>query len=268
MNNTIVSVDWLHEHLNDENLVILDARFISDPSESIEIIPGARWFDLKGNFSDQTSEFPNTFPSTEQFISEARKLGINRDSFIIVYDEKGYYTSARVWWMFKVMGHENVAVLDGGLPAWMEKKYRTEGTFSIPNNLGNFEAYPDLNRVKNIQFIEENIESKNYQVVDARSAGRFNGTQEEPRKGLRNGSIPNSQNLPYTDLLDGTKMKSKEELSRIFNNLNLDDRPVVFSCGSGVTACILLLGAVIIKEKDYFVYDGSWTEWATIHPES
>lgn len=268
MNTTIVSVDWLKNHLDDKNLILLDARFIADPNATISVIPGARWFDLKGDFSDQSGQFPNTFPSTEQFIIEARKLGINRDSFIVVYDEKGYYTSARVWWMFKVMGHENVVVLDGGLPSWIEDGNSTADSFSSVDEIGDFESHPDLTRVKSIQFIEENVNTGVHQVVDARSKGRFEGSEEEPRNGLRNGHIPNSINLPYTDLLDGTKMKPKEQLSEIFESINNDDRPLVFSCGSGVTACILLLAASIVKDKEYAVYDGSWTEWATIHPES
>lgn len=261
MNKQPVSPDWLKAHLNDQNLIILDASQPSNFSESFSI-PGARVFDLKNDFSDTCSEYPNTFPKVEQFEQECGKLGINKNSKIVVYDNRGIYFSPRVWWMFKVMGHQNIAVLDGGLPAWENQGFKTKVRDNTTYTTGNFSAILDANVVKDFEFIKTNIEKQDSLIVDARSSGRFNGTAPEPRKGLRSGSIPNSINIPYETLLENGKFKNEQELLEIFNSSQITNEPLVFSCGSGVTACIVLLAAELIKiENKKSVYDGSWTEW-------
>ena len=262
MDNIIVNAVLLKAQLKDNDLIILDASQPSNLSES-KSIPGARVFDLKNNFSDTSSAYPNTFPTMEQFEKECRKLGINENSKIVVYDNRGIYFSPRVWWMFKVMGHQSVAVLDGGLPAWENHAFKTEAREAAKDVMGDFSATLDVNAVKDFEFVQENIEKLGSLVVDARSSGRFNGTAPEPRKGLPSGCIPNSINIPYERLLENGKFKNKKELFEVFNSSHITDEPLVFSCGSGVTACIVLLAAELVGLKNRkSVFDGSWTEWA------
>jgi len=270
MNNTIVSVEWLLENINHPDLVILDASLKNKPVKVVGIeslqIKNARYFDIKKAFSDAAHSFPNMLTSPVQFESAAQKLGINSSSIIVIYDKQGIYTSPRVWWMFKTMGHERVMVLDGGLPAWYAADYETETIQKRNYSKGNFIAKFDTHQVKNIEFIKSNIQNNTAKVIDARSAGRFNGTAPEPRKGLKSGHISNSMNLPFTEVLKDGIFKSKEELQVCFNELEIENQPIVFSCGSGVTACILYLASEIagIKNQEKAIYDGSWTEWATV----
>ncbi|WP_375561456.1 sulfurtransferase [Bernardetia sp. OM2101] len=264
----LVSVEWLSQNLSNNNIFILDASQSNNKAdlkpkfENLKI-KNARFFDLK-KFSDTTSNLPSMLPSARYFEENCRKLGINKNSQIIVYDNLGIYTSPRVWWMFKAMGHKNIAVLDGGLDVWMENGYETESIITSNETVeNNFEANIQSEYIRNIEFIQKNIGTKQEYVIDARSAGRFNGTEEEPRKGLKSGSIPNSFNLPFQNVLQEGKYKSEQELKIIFERLNLQDKPLIFSCGSGITACIILLAAeLVLPNQKKTVYDGSWTEWA------
>ncbi len=265
--NSIVSTAWLKDNLQDPDLVILDASLKVNVSgkksdyDGIQI-EGARFFDLEGEFSDDTSGLPHTLPSQEAFENASRKLGINNSSKIVVYDNMGIYTAPRVWWMYKVMGHKNVAVLDGGLPGWVKEGYPTETISEQEIRPGDFTAHLDQSQVKNIEDIKSNLNSAEFTVIDARSAGRFNGTEPEPRVGLRGGHIPKSWSVPFQSLIEDGHFKSKEERAAIFKALNLEDQPIVFSCGSGVTACVTLLASEGILNNPKAVYDGSWTEWA------
>lgn len=273
MNTKIVSIDWLKDNLNHPNLIILDASLKNKPTKTLEItdlqIPKTRYFDIKKVFSDQNSRFPNMLPSSAQFEREAQNLGINTDSLIVIYDKQGIYTSPRVWWMFKTMGHGRVAVLDGGLPAWYNAGFETENTQAHHYSKGDFEAKFDIKQVKDIDFVRTNIDENKVKIIDARSSGRFNGTAPEPRKGLPSGNIPNSLNLPFTEVLSDGHFKSKEDLTIIFGGLPTENQPLVFSCGSGITACILYLASEIVHENSSqkAIYDGSWTEWATVMRE-
>lgn len=265
MTNPIVSTAWLQEHLNDSNLIILEARLDQNQSNLENQNPdlqikGARLFDIKNNFSDTSNPLSNTFPSKEKFTIECQKLGINTNSTIVVYDTLGIYSSPRVWWMFKAMGHTNVFVLDGGLPEWIKEGYPTEKQQQTVYKKGNFEAKFNSELIKNKEQILENISSKKAVLMDARSADRFHATLEEPRAGLRSGHIPGSINVPYTELQQNGKFKSKEELKQI---LKLNDQPLYFTCGSGITACIVLLATELISDNPKAVYDGSWTEWGS-----
>lgn len=257
MKNTIVSAKWLHEHLEDSNLIILEARLDPNQIKDTQIV-GSRLFDIKNKFSDTSNPLPNTFPSEAQFTGECQKLGIYKDSFLVVYDTTGIYSSPRVWFMFNAMGFSNIAVLDGGLPEWIKQGYPTEKTKDTGYSIGNFEAHFKPDAVKNKEQILENIDSKKANLIDARSADRFHATIEETRVGIRNGHIPGSKNVPFESLLEDGKYKSASELSEIFN---LNDKPLYFTCGSGITACILLLAAEQIADNPKAVYDGSWTEW-------
>lgn len=265
MTAPILSALWLYNNLEDPDLVILDASEKKDKGDLINIqIEGARHFDLKKEFSDTSSELPNTLPSPKQFENSCRKLGINNSSKIVVYDNLGIYISPRVWWMFKVMGHQNIAVLNGGLPEWIRQGYETVKHKENKIKPGDFKAKFKPEMVKDYDFVSSNVSLQQSVLIDARSPGRFEGIAPEPREGLPSGHIPGSLNLPYTDVLKNGKFKSREDLSEIFNNLKINEKPLVFSCGSGVTACIILMASELVLKNDKSVYDGSWTEWAQI----
>jgi thiosulfate/3-mercaptopyruvate sulfurtransferase len=267
--NPLVSVSWLSQNLNAPNLVVLDVSLESNIANiKVEFpgiqIKGARYFDLKRNFSDLESRLPNTLPNPKYFSLACRNLGINNNSTIVVYDNIGIYASPRVWWMFKSMGHKNIAVLDGGLPLWKNKNYPTE---SIQNRVlpeGDFKAKFNPNLLKKSFKILENITSKEAILVDARSNGRFFGLIPETRKNLKSGHIPNAINLPFLEVLKDGKFLSPNEISAIFKKLKIDKRPKIFTCGSGLTACILILASTLISEDNHFLYDGSWSEWGQL----
>ncbi|MBO0590043.1 sulfurtransferase [Cellulophaga sp. E16_2] len=266
--DSLVTVDWLKNHLNDSDLVILDASasdIISGNVPELDTVKivGARVFDLKNDFSDTTSLYPNTLLSPEDFELACQSLGINKTSKIIVYDNLGVYWSPRVWWLFKAMGHVNIAVLDGGLPEWLAEGFPVEVKKFKVLHKGDFKA--SLNNKMIVGFLDvlENTKSEDAVLIDARSSGRFSGSVPEPRKDLRGGCIPNSINIPYQSILNEGKYKPISELKTIFKELKQEERPLVFSCGSGVTACILLLASELVGTKNKkSVYDGSWTEWA------
>ena len=267
--NPLVSVNWLSQNLNEPNLVILDVSLESNIANiKVEFpgiqIKGARYLDLKRNFSDLESRLPNTLPNPKYFSLACRNLGINNNSLIVVYDNIGIYASPRVWWIFKSMGHKNIAVLDGGLPSWKNKNYPTE---SIQNRVfpeGNFKAIFNLNLQKKAFQILENIVSKEAILVDARSNERFCGLIPETRKNLKSGHIPHAINLPFLEVLRDGKFLSPNEISTIFKKLKIDKRPKIFTCGSGLTACILILASTLILEDNHFLYDGSWSEWGQL----
>lgn len=269
--NTLVSVDWLLNNLNHPDLVILDATMKKITWEANEFensnkqIPNTRFFDIKNTFSDVSAPFPNTMLSEEKFQEQAQLLGINKNAIIVVYDTIGVYTSPRVWWMFKSMGHKNISVLDGGFPEWISKEYPTVSEKNNEYQRGNFEANYNSNYFSDYKNVLNSISDKKKTIIDARSSDRFDGTKAEPRKGLRTGHIPNSKSVYYNDLLVDGKMKSKDELEEIFNPILVKSNNATFSCGSGITACILALGAEIAEYKNLSVYDGSWTEWGSLH---
>lgn len=264
--NPVVSVKWLFENIENPNLVILDASPRENKSNLIPEftgiqIKGARKFDMENVFLDKENSIPNMIPNERIFEEECQKLGINNDSLIIVYDNLGVYTSPRVWWMFKVMGHSKIAVLDGGLSAWKNENLPTEPIHKKEIFSGNFTAKYHTDMVVDANILLENIESKKFQVIDARSEERFNGITPEPRANMLSGHIPNSVNLPFEEVLNNGKMKPKEELTKIFNKINIENQSLAFTCGSGITACINLLASELISENKKVLYDGSWAEW-------
>jgi thiosulfate/3-mercaptopyruvate sulfurtransferase len=269
LHTPLVSCQWLKAHLYASNLIVLNATISKVDVNETDVeklqIPTSRFFNLKKDFSLPNAPFPNTRPSETQFETSAQVLGINTNSAIVVYDDKGVYSSARVWWLFKSMGHTNVAVLDGGLPKWIELGYPAEAfnnKTTYPK--GNFKARYNPSFFVDFKDVKEATTQDHIAIVDARSANRFNSLVPEPRKGLRSGTIPNSKNLPYTDLLDETTFKSKEEIATVFKKLNTKNQEYIFSCGSGITACINALAANLIGIETSKIYDGSWTEWGTL----
>lgn len=268
----IVSVEWLFNHLNDDKMLIFDAsmdKVTSDDNALEELqIHKTQFFDIKHVFSDTSAPFPNTVPSAEQFTKEAQNLGVNSDSVIVVYDDKGIYSSARVWYLFKAFGFKNIAVLNGGLPKWKEANYPLDIKQANERPKGNFVAKYDTDAFKFFNDIQESSKNKDHLIIDARSANRFKGIAPEPRKGLRSGTIPNSVNIPFTDLLNNDQsFKAINELENEFESINAKDQHLVFSCGSGITACVLALGAELIGKTNYSVYDGSWTEYGSLTKE-
>lgn len=261
---SLVSAQWLNDNIGIDNLIILDATIGKNENDNSEKIPKAVFFDIKKKFSDTSARFPSTLPGLRQFENEARALGINNDSFIVVYDDRGIYSSARAWWLFKTFGHINVVVLDGGLPHWKDCGFAIELHKNEPIDKGSFNATFISNLITDFKGINYFSNDENTLIIDARSEARFKCLEEEPRKDLRSGTIPNSINLPYTELLDGNILRTKEELLKIFDKLVGGTTKMVFSCGSGITACILALAATYCGFKNLVVYDGSWTEYGTL----
>ncbi len=266
----LVSVNWLYQHKDATNLIVLEGTIPKVSQENMKStveknqIPNTRFFDLKKVFSIQGATFPNTALKPKDFEREARKLGINKNSCIVVYDEHGIYSSPRVWWLFKSMGFNNIAVLNGGFPAWKKANYPVEKKQKNMVALGDFEARYQPEKMIDSNAILTSISNGNKQIVDARSAGRFNATELEPRKEVRSGHIPTSTNLPFASLLNNLELKNQKELKQEFQKVNLKNKEMVFSCGSGITACVLALGAEIAGFKEVSVYDGSWTEWGSL----
>ncbi len=267
--NIIVDSQWLKEHLGHDQLIILDATIPKvTVSKRIETkvnaaIPTSRFFDIKKEFSDTSADFPNTMVSPKDFEQKARRLGINQDSCVVIYDEHGIYSSPRAWWMFKSVGFDNVAILDGGLPYWKLNGFEVEKRKEMDYEKGNFHSKRRRDHFVSTQYVLNSITSKKNQILDARSHGRFVGESPEPRKGVKSGHIPSSKSLPYSTLMNGTKLKSKRDLKRIFDELNKDQKPMIFSCGTGITACVLALAANVAGYEENLVYDGSWTEWGS-----
>ncbi len=268
---SIVSVTWLSENLNSSELIILDASLESNAENLVVPFPGiqikgARYFDLKGVFSDADNDLPNMLPDPEIFASECRKLGINSSSKIVVYDNLGIYSSPRVWWMFKIMGHETIAVLDGGLPEWKNKGLSCGPIKHEGFDSGNFKSIFQKELVRNTSQLIDNIKSESEIIIDARSKERFEGTVPEAREHLKSGHIPKSLSLPFLELLKDGKLLPKKDLIIILGELKLNDKPLVFTCGSGITACILLLASDQIGYPvKNSIYDGSWVEWGQLN---
>ena len=244
----LITAKELHDNLSLQN-------------EKLELIPNSRFFDLEGKFSDHTVNLPHTLVNEKTFSDEAQNLGINQDSIIVCYDRWGVYSSPRVWWMFKTMGYNNVYVLDGGLPSWIENNFETNSIYFQSIKKGDFVADFQEDWFADTQVMLNSINDRNKTIIDARSEGRFNGTSPEPRQGLRSGHIPNSNNLFFENVLDGTTLKSKTELKIIFEKLTNSTNENIFTCGSGITASILAFASTISGFDNIKVYDGSWSEW-------
>ncbi len=268
LTSNIVSTTWLNEHLEDPRVVILDATLKKLPNGNLinqqpPYILGAQEFNYDTEICDQETSLPHMLPSVAQFEEAVRKLGISNDSLVVCYDAMGIFSSPRAWWMFKVMGHDQVVVLDGGLPLWLEEKRPTQGAFPEHRATGTFKANVRPELVYSVEQVVSSIEDEGIQIVDARSYGRFNATEPEPRPGARGGHIPGSRCIPFTELLDAGRFKSVEQLKPIFEAVvSTEARRTVFSCGSGVTASVLALAADECGYENLSVYDGSWAEWA------
>lgn len=265
---SLVSTEWLARHLNAPDVRVVDASWYMphlgrDPKAEYrdEHVPGAVFFDID-EIADTDSPLPHMLPSVEKFSSRCRRLGLGDGVRIVVYDGGGCTAAARVWWMFRTFGHDDVSVLDGGLPKWKAEGRPLDSLPDVPRERHLSARFNSL-MVRDLEQMRANVRSNREQVLDARTAGRFDGSEPEPRAGLRSGHIPGSLNLPYQKLFkaDGT-FAAADELRAAFETAGIDlRRPVVTTCGSGVTACVLALGLHLIGHRQTAVYDGSWTEW-------
>ncbi len=267
--SNIASISWLKNNLNNSNLVILDATMKKKPNgESIPTpklkIPGAKCFNFDTEICDQNTELPHMLCTSAEFQEHTKNLGISNRSIIVVYDAMGIFSSPRVWWMFKTMGHNSVYVLDGGLPKWTDAGLPTSEEYAVTKSdkEGDFESQFNHHLVCSKDDVLAAIEKDDVQILDARSIDRFKGIEPEPRLGLKSGHIPSSRCIPFTEMISGGNFKKKEALKSIFERqIKADIKELVFSCGSGVTASILALAADECGYKKYAVYDGSWSEW-------
>lgn len=266
----LVSVQWLAEHHNHSDLVLLDASWHMPMTNRNghqewlnERIDNAQFFDFDREVCDQDAALPHMMPAPQHFELSVQMLGINNNSVVIVYDSLGIFSSPRVWWMFKAMGFNNIAVLDGGLPAWKEAGYKVNVNPPLANERpqGDFKAIYQADLISNKEQVYKAIDDKNVSLIDARARERFLGEVPETRAGLRVGHIPSAINLPITEILNNQTMKNAYQLAQIFEALMPQKQKMIFSCGSGVTACILALGAKLAGYDALSVYDGSWSEW-------
>jgi thiosulfate/3-mercaptopyruvate sulfurtransferase len=265
----LVSTEWLAAQLGAADLRILDATSFlpgtpRDPEEEYRAahIPGALYLDLN-SLKDADDPRPSMVPGNAQFTARMAQLGISDTDRIVIYDNSPLVSAGRAWWLFRLFGAKNVAILDGGLARWIAEGRPTEAGESAPAPGGHFAAARDESQIRDKVQMLANIDSRAAQVVDARGAARFTGEDPEPRAGMASGHIPGSVNLPTGKLLDADgRWKRGDAMRAAFEAAGVDlDRPLVMSCGSGVTACNLLFGASLIGKHDVAIYDGSWSEW-------
>ncbi|WP_378185997.1 sulfurtransferase [Aquimarina sp. W85] len=267
---SLIDITWLSQHMDDPNLIILDASIPSiSTSEKerlhLKTIPNALFFDLKKVFSNQSAVLPNTIPSPEDFESACRVLGIANNSKIVLYDDKGIYSSPRAWFLFKLMGFTNVSILDGGLPAWIESGLLTKNSYrSFPKKQGDFKTNFKPELVVTADQVLKAIKDSNYIIIDARSYDRFTGVTPEPRNDIKGGHIPSSVNIPYTKLIKDGKLIYQAELAKLVHTFKSDQKHTIFTCGSGITACILMFAFECAGHTNSSLYDGSWTEWGQL----
>ena len=265
---TLVSTEWLHAHLKDPDLRILDGSYYlpqmgRDPRAEYDAahVPNARFFDID-DVADHGSDLPHMVPPVEKFMSRMRAMGVGDGHQVVVYDGMGLFSAARVWWLFKLMGQNNIAVLDGGLPKWQAEGRPVEDLPPVIRDR-HMTVRRQNHMVKDVTQVSAASKLGDYEIIDARSPGRFRGEEPEPRAGLRPGHIPGSKNVCFKDLLNADQtMKNPVKIRQIFEAAGVDfNKPAITTCGSGVTAAVLSLGLERIGKTDHSLYDGSWSEW-------
>ncbi len=266
----VVTTEWLAKHLREPDVRVVDGTWHMPQAKrnaraefDAAHIPGAVFFDID-TIADRATTLPHMLPSAAEFGAAVGALGIGNGHRVVVYDVRGVVSAARVWWTFRAFGHDAVTVLDGGLKKWRAEGRPVESGAPAPSRRA-FTARRRPELVRDVEAMRANVAGRTTQVLDARSAGRFAGTEPEPRAGLRGGHIPGSLNLPYETLYrpDGT-LKPPDELRGAITAAGVDlARPVVTSCGSGVTASVLALALYLVGRRDVAVYDGSWSEWGS-----
>lgn len=265
---TLVSTAWLAEHLKDPELRVLDASWYlpqmsRDPKAEFAAahIPSARFFDVD-DICDQRSELPHMAPPIEKFMSRLRAMGVGDGHQVVVYDGMGLFSAARVWWLFRLMGQTNVAVLDGGLPKWLSEGRPVDNEPALVRDRHmTVDFQPQM--VRDVTQVSAASKLGDFEIIDARPADRFAGAVAEPRPGMRSGHIPGAKNIPFPTVLNADKtMKDAGDLRAVFEAAGVDlGKPVITTCGSGVTASVLCLALERMGKTDHALYDGSWAEW-------
>ena len=263
------STEWLAGKLGDDKVVVVDGSYYlttenrNAKEEYLKAhIPGAVFFDINA-IADRETDLPHMLPGPDQFGAALSALGISENDTIVVYDGKGLYSAPRVWWTLRIFGAKDVFILDGGMPTWKAEGRPTEAG-EIKRAPRTFKAEMDTGAVAMVSDVQMALNNEDVQVIDARSAGRFAGTEPEPRKGLRGGHMPGALNVPFTEIVENGRLAAPEKIAAAFAKGGVDtDKPMITSCGSGVTAVVLALGLDAIGKKLPRVYDGSWTEWAS-----
>ncbi len=268
-NRWLKSTDWLAQHLRDRDVIAVDGSYFL-PTQKRDAhaeylsghLPGAVFFDIE-TVCDHSTELPHMLPGANQFGEAVGTLGIGNDDTVVVYDSVGLYSAARVWWTFRVFGTQNVFILDGGLPKW-----KTEGrpleTGETKRPAQRFHAEMNVDAVAMLADVRLALADRSMQIVDARSAERFAGRAPEPRPGLRSGHMPGASNVPYDRVVENGRLVSRERIEAAFTAAGVDlDKPIITSCGSGVTAAILSLALESIGRPPKRLYDGSWSEWGS-----
>jgi thiosulfate/3-mercaptopyruvate sulfurtransferase len=261
------STEWLAGKLTDGKVVPVDGSYYL-PTQNRDAraeylaahIPGAVFFDIDA-VADHSTDLPHMMPGPNQFAEAIGALGISESDTIVVYDGLGLFSAARVWWTFRIFGAKNVFILDGGFPAWKTESRPTEAG-EVKRKATTFKAEMDTGAVAMVSDVQMAINSGDAQIVDARSGGRFAGTEPEPRKDLRGGHMPAARNVPFTELVDNGRLASREKIAAAFKKAGVDtEKPIITTCGSGVTAVVLALGLDALGKPPARVYDGSWSEW-------
>ncbi|HYV71702.1 MAG TPA: 3-mercaptopyruvate sulfurtransferase [Pseudolabrys sp.] len=261
------STEWLAGQLGKPGVSIVDGSYYL-PTQKRDAkaeylaghIPGAIFFDINA-IADDSTDLPHMLPGPGQFAEAVGNLGITENDTIVVYDGSGFFSAPRVWWTFKIFGARNVFVLDGGLPAWTQEG-RPLDTGEVKRPSRTFNANMDTGAVAMLSDVQMALNDSSAQVVDARSAGRFAGTEPEPRPGLRSGHMPGARSVPSTEIIENGRLATPEKIAAAFKKAGIDtDQPIITTCGSGVSAVILAMGLDAIGKKLPRVYDGSWSEW-------
>ena len=273
-NPNLVSIEWLFDHLQDSNTSIVDGSWylptmkvngtprIGKTEYLSRHIPGAIFFDID-EVTEPDSGLPHTLASADRFAAMVGAMGISDQDTIVVYDGMGLFSAPRVWWNFKMMGASKVYILDGGLPAWENAGLPITSKVIKPETK-QFNAVTNHKLIASFQDMQGFVSTKERQIADARPADRFSGAQPEPREGIRSGHMPGALSLPFSALAQDGRLHSKQELEVVFENAGLDlEKPIVTSCGSGVTAAALALALETIGHTDHTLYDGSWAEWGS-----
>jgi thiosulfate/3-mercaptopyruvate sulfurtransferase len=264
---SLVTTEWLAQHLRDPNVVIVDGSYFL-PTQKRDAhaeyraghIPGAVFFDIEA-ISDDSTDLPHMLPGTTQFNEAVGALGIGDDDIVVTYDSSGLFSAARVWWTFRVMGAKKVFVLDGGLPLWKSEGRPLE-TGGTKRALRKFHADMNVGAIATLSDVQMAVNDSSAQIVDARAADRFRGEAPEPRPGLRSGHIPGARNVPYGNLIENGRLMAPEHIEAAFAAGGVDlSKPIVTSCGSGVTAAILTFALESLGKEPKGLYDGSWAEW-------
>ena len=272
--NPLVTPTWLSARLQDPNTIILDATLppvgVNPPIDTharylAQHIPGALFFDIE-ELSDHATSLPHMLPTAEDFSRSMSALGVANDMTIVVYEQEGVFSAPRAWWTLRTFGAQNVYLLDGGLRAWVEAGLPTEAG-PVHRAPATFHATLNHEAVKNLSQLKDKIKN-HQQILDARSAARFNGTAPEPRPGISSGHMPGATSVPFTELVEGGRLKPADKLREIFLAKQVDlAQPITTTCGSGVTAAVIALSLEVVGAPDVSLYDGSWAEYAQ-QPES